>query len=255
MCNSKTYVRKSHSGNVLSKCHSLTSLFLIIHCITQRSWNDLDCFQMEHICHFPCSLSCISLDCMCQGIHTGGSCQSFWHGGHHIRINDRDHRHVVRINTDKFSLSLHIRDNVVDCNFCCCTSGCRYCNDRYAWFFRGCNSLKTSDILKFRIGNNDSDRFWGIHRRSSTDCDQVISFRFLKCLNAVLYILDRRVCFDIWINFISKSVFVKNIRYLFCNTKFDQIRIRTYKCFFESTRLCLCCNLFDRSCSVVRCFV
>ena len=180
---------------------------------------------MEHICHFPCSLSCISLDCMCQGIHTGGSCQSFWHGGHHIRINDCNHRHVVRINTDKFSLSLHIRDNVVDCNFCCCTSGCRYCNDRYTWFFRRSNAFKTSDILKFRVRDNDSDRFGSIHGRAASDRDQIISTCFLKCLYTMLYVLDRRICFDIRIDLISKSVFIQNICYFFCDTKFDQVRI------------------------------
>ena len=134
---------------------------------------------------------------MCQGIHTCRSCQSLWHRRHHLRIYDCDNRHVVRIYTDEFSLLLDISDNIVDRYLCCCSCCCRHCNDRNTWILGWCCSFQTSYIFEFRIGNDDTDCFGCIHRRSSADCDNIISSRFLKCLNSVLYILNRRIWFNV----------------------------------------------------------
>ena len=160
---------------------------------------------MEHICHLPCSLCCISFDCMCKSIHTCGSCQSFWHRGHHIWVYNCDDRHIMWVNTDKFSLLLYICNNVVDRNLCCCTCCCRNCNDRYTRFLSWRNTFQTSYILEFRISNNDTDCFCCIHGRSSTDCYNVISLSALECCNTILYVLNRRIGFDVRINLICES--------------------------------------------------
>ena len=166
---------------------------------------------MEHIGHFPCSFCSISFDCMCQGIHTGRSSQSFRHGGHHFRIDHCDDRHIVRVYADKLTFTLYIGDNIVDRNFCCC-SGCGwYRNDRYTWVFGRCSSFQTSDIFKFRIGNDDTDCFCSIHGRTAADGDDIICFGIFKCLNTMFYIVDGRVRLDIRIELVCKSGFFQQI--------------------------------------------
>ena len=94
-------------------------------------------FRMEHIGHFPGSLCCIAFDGMGQGIHTCRSGKSLRHGGHHIRVNDRNDRHVMRVNAYKFTLSLDIGDNIVDRNFSSSTGCCWNGDDRNTRFFVG----------------------------------------------------------------------------------------------------------------------
>ena len=210
---------------------------------------------MEHICHFPSSFCCISFNCMCQGIHTCGSCKSLWHRGHHIRVNNCDNRHVMWVNTNEFSLSFNICDNVVDCNLSSCSGCCWNCDDRNTRFCCRCNTFKASYIFKFRVCDDDTDCFGSIHRRTTTDCNDVICISFLECFYSVLYIFDCWVCFDIRINFVSKSIFIKNICYFLCNSEFDQIRVRTYKSFLKCSCFCFCSDLFDCACSMIRCFI
>lgn len=66
----------------------------------------------------------------------------FWHGGHHLRVNNCDDRHVMRIYTYEFSLSLNICDNVVDGNLSCSTCCSWNCNNRNARILGRCGSLK-----------------------------------------------------------------------------------------------------------------
>ena len=152
---------------------------------------------MEHICHFPRSFCCISFDCMSEGIHTCGSCQSLWHGGHHFRINNCDDWHVMWVNAYKFTFSFYICDNIINSYLCCCTCCCRNCNDRYTRFPGRSCTFQTSYVFEFRVCNNNTDCFGSVHRRTTADCDQIIRFRILKCLNTVLYVLDCRVRFDV----------------------------------------------------------
>ena len=207
---------------------------------------------MEHICHFPCSFCSISFNCMSQGIHTCRSSQSLRHRRHHFRIYNCDDRHVMRVNTYKFTFLFYICNNVVNCYFCCCTCCCRNCNDRHTRFLCRCCTFQTSYIFKFRICDDDTDCFRGVHRRTTTNCDNIICSGFLERFYTMLYILDRWICFDIRINFIFQTFFFKDICYFACHIEFDQIRVRTYKSFFECMCFCFICDLSNCSCSVVR---
>ena len=51
----------------------------------------------------------------------------------------------------------------------------------------------------------DADGLGGIHRGTAADCDDVVSAGSLERYNAVLYVFDGRVCFDIGVDFISKT--------------------------------------------------
>ena len=152
---------------------------------------------MEHICHFPCSFCRISLNCMCQCIHTGRCSQSFWHGRHHFRIDNRNDRHIMRIYAYKFTFSLYVCDNVIDRNLRRCTCCRRNCDDRYTRVLCRCHTFETSHILKFRICDNNADRFGSIHRRTASNCDQIICAGIFKRLNTMLYIFDGRIWFNI----------------------------------------------------------
>ena len=134
---------------------------------------------------------------MCQSVHTCRSCQSFWHGGHHFRINDCNDRHVMWVNTYEFTFSFYISDNVVDCYLCCCTCCCRNCNDRYTRFLSRSCTFQASYVFKFRVCNDDTDCFGSIHRRTTTDRNQIICTGILECLNTVLYVLNCWIGFDV----------------------------------------------------------
>ena len=207
---------------------------------------------MEHICHFPCSFCGISFDCMCQCIHTCRSGQALRHRRHHFRINNCDDRHIMWVNTYEFTFLFNISNNVVNSNFCSGSCCCRNCNDRYARFLCRCSAFQTSYIFKFRIRNDNSNCFCSIHRRTATDCNDIICTGFFKCGHTILYVLDCRVCLNIRVNFVFQTIFFKDICYLTCNIKFNQIRVGTYKSFLKCMCFCFVCDLSDCACSVIR---
>ena len=207
---------------------------------------------MEHICHFPCCLCGITFNRMSQGIHTGRCRQSLRHGSHHFRVYNCDDRHIMRIYTDKLTLALYISNNIVDRNLCCCTCCGRNCYDRDAGLLCRCYALKAAYIFKLRIGNDDTDRLGSIHGGASADCNNIVCSGRLKGCHTVLYIINSRIGLDIGIDLISQSFFFQKLCYLCCHTKFDQVRIRTYKCLLKSMCLCLVCDLCDCPCSMIR---
>lgn len=146
MCDSKSDIGKSHTCDILAESHAFASLFFVCNGTAQGFGDQLNGFEVEHICHFPGCFCSVSFDGVCQGIHTGRSSKSLWHGRHHLRIYDCDNWHIVWVNTYKFTLLFHIGNDVVDGNFCRSTSGGRNSDDRYTWFLVGAtpSRLRTS---------------------------------------------------------------------------------------------------------------
>ena len=249
---SKTYVGEAHTCDVLAKSHSFASLFGVCDSTAQRFGDEFDGFEMEHVSHFPCSFCGVAFDCVSQSVHTGGSGQAFRHGGHHIRVNNCDDRHIVRVNAYEFTFSLYVGDNVVDGNLCSSTGCSRNGDDRYTRIFGRCGALKASDILKLRVCDDDTDGFRGIHRRTAADGDQIVSAGCLESFYAVFYVFDGRVWLDIAVKLIVESVCGQNIGYFGSNVEFNQIRVRAYECFFEAVCLCFICDLGNSACSVIR---
>ena len=180
---------------------------------------------MEHICHLPCRLRRVTLDGMCQRIHSGRCRQSLRHGGHHFRIYHSNDRHIMRIYAYKLSLSLNIRDNIVDRNLCSGTCGCRHSNDRHTRLPGRRNALQASDVLKFRICDDNADRFCRIHRRSAADCNDIVRSGFFERSHTGLHVLNRRICLDVGINLVGKPCLIQQIRYLCGYLKLNQIRV------------------------------
>lgn len=69
---------------------------------------------MEHVRHLPRGEGDVPLDGVRERVHAGGGGQALGHGGHHVRIDDGDDGHVVRVHADELALALHVRDDVVD---------------------------------------------------------------------------------------------------------------------------------------------
>ena len=210
---------------------------------------------MEHIGHFPSSFCGVSLNSMSQSIHTGSSSQTFWHGGHHVRVNDSNNRHIMWVNTDKFSLSFHIGDNVVDGYFSCGTCCGRNSDNWNTWFFGWSNTFQASDILKFRICNDDADCFCCVHRRTAANRYDIISAGSFECSNTVLYIFNSWICFDVRIDLVCKALAVQNISYFFGNAEFNQVRVRADESFLKCSCFYFCCNFFHCACSMIGSFV
>ena len=152
---------------------------------------------MEHVGQLPCSGCDISLYGVSQSIHTCGSCKSLWHRTHHLRIHKCNNRNILRINTYHFAVLLYIGNNVVDRYLSRCSCGGWYCKYRYGFVFGRCNTLKTSDICEFRVGNNYSDTLSCVHGRTATYCDNVVSTGCLESLHALLNILYCWVWLDV----------------------------------------------------------
>ena len=72
-------------------------------------------------------------------------------------------------------------------------------------FLVGATPSRLRTCFKFRVGDDDADGLGGIHRGTAADCDDVVSAGSLERYNAVLYVFDGRVCFDIGVDFISKT--------------------------------------------------
>ena len=129
------------------------------------------------------------------------------------------------IYTNEFTFLFHVSDNVVNGNFCCCSCCSWNCDDRDRWLLGRCYTFQASYIFKFRIGNDDTDRFCCIHRRTAADSDQIISTGFLKCCYTSLYILNSWVWFDIRVDLICKTCIIQYICNFLCYAKFDQVWI------------------------------
>ena len=151
---------------------------------------------MEHIRKLPCACCNVTLDRMCQSVHTCRCGQSLWHTGHHLRINKCNNRNIMWIHTYHLAVLLYICNNVIDRNLCSGTCCRRYSKNRHTLVFGIGNALQTAHICKFRILHNNTNTFGGIHRRTSTDRNNVISACCLTCCYTCLNILNRWV----WLN-------------------------------------------------------
>ena len=252
MGNTKTYVGEAHTCNVLAQSHAFTAFLGIGYSAAQGLGNDLDCLQVEHIGHLPCRLGGVTFDSVGQSIHTGRSGQSLGHRRHHLGIYHSDDGHVMRIYTDEFTLTLYIGDNVVDRNLSCGTGCGGYCDDGYTGFLGRCYAFQAAYIFEFRVGNDDTDGFGGIHGRTTTDGDDIICTGCLESSHTVFHIVNSRISLNIGINFISKTFLVKQSGYFSGHTELDQVGIGTYECLLKSMSLCFGYDFCNCSCTVIR---
>ena len=152
---------------------------------------------MEHISHLPGASCGVAFNGMCQGIHTGRSGQSFWHGGHHLRIDNCHDGHVMRINADELALLFHIGDHVVDGHFGSGAGSGGNSDGGHARILGGGHAFEASHIFKLRIGNDDADGLGGIHGRTAADGDDVVSAGLFESSHTGLHIFNRGIGLDV----------------------------------------------------------
>ena len=235
MRDAKADVGEAHAGDILAQRHAFAAFLFIGHGAAQRTGDDLNGLKMEHVGHFPGCLGRIAFNGMGQRIHAGRGSEPLWHRCHHIRIDDRDHRHIVRIHTDKFAFSLHIGDDIVDGHFRGGAGRGRYRDDRYAGLACRGSAFQAAHILELRVRDDDTDRFGRIHRRSAADGDDIVGTSSLERGNALLHIFDGRISLDVRIDLIGKGSLIEDIGHFSGHSKADQVRIGADKGFLISS--------------------
>ena len=251
MCDSETDIRVSHRRHILSKRHTLAAVRIICDSLAQVLADQLDRLEVETVGQLPCCGCCIAFNCMCQSIHTCGSRKASRHGGHHIRVDDCDIRDVVRVYADELSLSLNISYNVVDRRLSTCSARCRDSDREDRALLCRSYALKRADIREFRVVDDDADALACIHGRTAADRDHHVSARLLKCLNAVLNVLDRRIRLDIGIQRVLDAVLLEKIRNIRRNAELYKIRIGSHESFLKASRLDEARDLLDCAVSVI----
>ena len=71
----------------------------------------------------------------------------------------------------------------------------------------------------------------------------------------MLDILDCRVCFNIGVELVVKTVCGQNVGYFGGNLEFYEIRVGTYERLFKAVGFRLVRDLLNRACSVIRCLI
>ena len=180
---------------------------------------------MEHIADRAMSFGDISFDGMRQRVHTGCGGQTFRHRGHHIRIDNSNLGNIVRVNANEFPLLLNIGNNVIDRDLCCGACGRRNGNRKDCMLFRRRNAFERANVRKFRIVDDDTDRFRGIHCAAAADRNDAIRFCLLERCNAGLNVFNRRIRLDVAVNFIRKACLIQQIRHLLRDTELQKTRV------------------------------
>ena len=163
MRDAETDVRIRHCRNILRKRHSLASVRIIGNRLAEVLRDQLDRLEVQAVGKLPCRRSGIAFDRMGQRVHTCGGGKTLGHGGHHIRINDRDVRYVVRVYTDKLTLPLNISNDIVNRRLRAGTAGCRDGDRKDRAMFGRRNAFKRTDIIILGIVYNNADSFSRIH--------------------------------------------------------------------------------------------
>ena len=101
MDDAEPHIGEAHARDILGQGHLLPSFLRVPHGIPQGAGDQLDGLEMEHIRHLPGRLGDIALDGVGQGIHAGGGSEAFWHGRHHLGIDDRDDRDICLLYTSR----------------------------------------------------------------------------------------------------------------------------------------------------------
>ena len=192
---------------------------------------------------------------MGQRIHAGRGSKPLRHRCHHIRVDDRDHRHIVRIYADKLAFPLHIGDDIVDGHFRGSAGRGRYRDDRYAGIARRRSAFQAAHILEFRVRDDDADRFGRIHGRAAADGDDIIGLSSLERSNALLHIFNGRIGLDVRIDLISEGILIEDIGHFSGHPKADQVRVRADKGFLIPSCLCFRSDLLNRARTMIRCLI
>ena len=210
----ETYIREAHSCNVLTESHIRSAFGSIVNCAAERTGNNFNGFEMEHIGELPCALCYISFNSVCKSVHTCCGCESLGHAGHHIGVNNCYYGNIVNVYANHLAVFLNVSDNVVYRNLCSGACRCRNCDYRNGFVLCGSDALKRTNVRKVGVVYDYTDSLCRIHGRTAADSDEVVRACFFESVNACLDVFYCGVRLDFGEHGISKTCFVKKVGYL-----------------------------------------
>ena len=231
----KTDVREAHACDILTESHALASLGSVFNGSAKRLRDYLDCLEVEHIAHCPCALGDVALDSVGQSVHACCGGQTFGHGGHHVGIDNGDHRNVVNVDADHLAVLFGVGDNIVYRDFCCSSRRGRDGDYRNALVLCRRNALKASDIGELGVLDDYADSFRGVHRGAAADSYDAVCAARLECLNAGLNVLNGRVGLDLAEHLVCDASVVQNICDFLRYAELDEVGVGCDESFLEAS--------------------
>ena len=210
---------------------------------------------MHHVRHRARRLGDETLDRVRQRVHARERGESARHRAHHVRIDERNDRDVVRIDADELAFLLDIRDDVVDRHFRRRAGGRRNGENRQALVLRRRDALERTDVRELRIRHDDTDALCRVHRAAAANGDDAVGLRRLRRLHAVLHIRNRRIRLDLGVDRELHFRLLEEIRHLLRDTELDEVGIGKDDRLLQSARRELRDNRLDRASAMIRGFV
>ena len=217
--------------------------------------NHLNSLDFKHIAKFPSTLGDESFDCMSHGIHTCSGSKTLWKRIHKFCIDDGNGRNVVRVYANHLLLLFFVDDYVVDSCFGSSTRSCRKSNDRHSLLLSVGNSLERDYVREFWVVADDTNTLSSIHRRTTADSDDEVSFSFLASLYTHLHICNCWVWLYFVVDFIRNGSLVQYVEHHLSNAEFHQ----SFVCYYQGFLIAKSCyyswQLFASAWSEIRYFV
>ena len=157
----------------------------------------------------------------------------------------------MHIYAHHFAVFLRVGDHIVDGDLGGCTGSGGNGDDRHGLLGGGRYALQGDYIAEFRVLNDNTDGFGGVHRGAAANGDDAVCAAGLKGGHAGLHILHRGVGLDFAVDFIVNAGILQHIGHFLRYIKFNQVRVRAHKALFEPAAFHFTGDLLDRTGAVV----
>ena len=155
------------------------------------------------------------------------------------------------VHADEFAFLLHVGDDVVDRHLRGGTGGRGNGDGRYGVVLRRSDAFERTDVLEFRIGDDDADGLRGVHGRAAADGDDGVRAAGFERRHTVLDVFNGRVRLDAGIDGIGDLSLVEQIGDLGGDAELHEIGVGADKDVLPSARGCEGWDLLDRSLAVI----
>jgi len=245
-------VREAHARDVLAQGHALAPVLRVLHGAAQMRGDEADGLEMEHVAHLPGTLGDEALDGVGQSVHAGRGGEAPRHGGHHLRVDDRDLGDVVRVDADEFALLLHVGDDVVDRDLGRGSGGGGHGNGEGGVVLRVGDALEAHHVGELGVLDDDADRLRGVHGRAAADGDDAVGPGGLERAHTGLDVFNGGVGLDVGVELVGDLRPVQHVQHLLGDAELHEIGVGADKGFFTAAGSQLMRDLGDRAGAVVR---
>ena len=198
--------------------------------------NEANRLEVHHVSHRAGALRDVALDRVGERVHAGEGRETLGHRRHHLGIDERNDRNVVRVDADELALLLDVGDDVVDRNFSRSAGGRRNGENREARLLGRGDALERADIRELRVGDDYADGLGGVHGAAAANRDDAVGLRLLRGLDAVLDVLDRRVRLDVGVERELDLRLGEDVGYLLRDTELHEVGVGEHYWVLEPAR-------------------